>query len=86
MIEEGRRKGGVLVHCYAGVSRSSSFVIAYLIQKYIISFDDAKEKVKKKRPCVHPGDGFVHQLKNYAKVIQRREEERLAGLKESSEK
>ena len=86
LIEEGRRKGGVLVHCYAGVSRSSSFVIAYLIQKYIISYDDAKEKAKKKRPCVHPGDGFVHQLKNYAKVIQRREEERLAGLKESPEK
>ena len=51
-----------------------------------MSYDDAKEKAKKKRPCVHPGDGFVHQLKNYAKIIHRREEERLASLKESPEK
>ena len=72
MIEEGRRKGGVLVHCYAGVSRSSSFVIAYVIQKFIMGYDDAKEKVKKRRSCIHPGDGFVHQLKNYAKIIQKR--------------
>jgi protein-tyrosine phosphatase len=39
IIEKGRIKGGVLVHCYAGVSRSSSFVIAYLIRKYLLSYD-----------------------------------------------
>ena len=62
------------MHCYAGVSRSSSFVIAYLIQKFILNFDDAKEKAKKRRTCIHPGDGFVHHLKHYATVIQKREE------------
>jgi protein-tyrosine phosphatase len=30
-IREGISKGGVLVHCHAGVSRSSSCVIAYLM-------------------------------------------------------
>jgi dual specificity phosphatase 12 len=69
---EGRQKGGVLVHCYAGVSRSSSFVIAYMIKEFLLSYDDAKEKVKKHRPCIHPGDGFVRQLQHYAKVIAKR--------------
>jgi len=30
-IREGMAKGGVLVHCYAGVSRSASCVMAYLM-------------------------------------------------------
>lgn len=39
IIDKGRVKGGVLVHCYAGVSRSSSIVIAYLIRKNLLSYD-----------------------------------------------
>ena len=70
-----------MIHCYAGVSRSSSFVIAYVINTFKIGYDEAKERVKKGRPCIHPGDGFVHQLHIYAKVIAKREEERLAALR-----
>ena len=34
---------GIIVHCYAGVSRSSSFVIAYIMQKYNKSYQEAKD-------------------------------------------
>ena len=73
MIEEGRRKGGVLVHCYAGVSRSSSFVIGYVMRSRYMNYDDAKALVKKQRPCIYPNDGFVRQLQNYWKVLVKRE-------------
>ena len=37
-IKEGMAKGGVLVHCYAGISRSASCVIAYLMQEKDMKF------------------------------------------------
>lgn len=56
----------VLVHCHAGVSRSSSFVIAYLMQKKIHStFEEAYQYVKTKRAKIRPNDGFVKQLKQF---------------------
>ena len=80
LIDEGRREGGVLVHCYAGVSRSSTFVIAYVMATKRLDYYSAKEFVKKHRPCIHPGDGFVRQLQHYEKVLAQREADRLAEL------
>ncbi|RNA19383.1 Dual specificity phosphatase 19 [Brachionus plicatilis] len=53
----------VLVHCNAGVSRSCSFVIGYLMNKKIaISYSQAIQMVKSKRSKVCPNQGFVKQL------------------------
>lgn len=57
------RNGKVLVHCNAGVSRSASVVIGYLIMVCGCSFDEAFDLVKSKRSCVRPNDGFLKQLK-----------------------
>jgi len=57
-IKEGISRGGVLVHCYAGVSRSSSCVIAYLMQERQMSFQDAFSFASKKRPIIFPNMGF----------------------------
>jgi hypothetical protein len=51
-----------------------------MINKHFLSYEEAKEKAKKRRPCVHPGDGFVRQLQHYSKVVIAREQQRLADL------
>ncbi|XP_031629889.1 probable dual specificity protein phosphatase DDB_G0283417 isoform X2 [Contarinia nasturtii] len=57
------RTGRILIHCNAGVSRSSTICIAYLILEHKMSFDVAFALVKSKRECIRPNDGFLKQLK-----------------------
>jgi len=53
----------VLCHCNAGISRSASFIIAYLMKKQIYPrYKDAYDHVKKCRPVISPNRGFVKQL------------------------
>lgn len=53
----GLSKGVVLVHCYFGVSRSATVVIAYIMKKYQLTYTEAFEKVKSKRHIVFPNQG-----------------------------
>jgi len=58
-IKEAITSGGsVLVHCYAGVSRSATIVIAYLMQEMAMTFNDAFQHVKRQRWFICPNDGF----------------------------
>jgi protein-tyrosine phosphatase len=54
----------ILVHCAAGVSRSASMVIGYLMVKYNLNFESAKAMVREKRRCIWPNEGFERQLRN----------------------
>lgn len=67
-IKDGLSKGAVLVHCYFGVSRSATVVIAHLMKKYKITYHEAFEKVKTRRGIVCPNQGFVTQLNLYQKL------------------
>lgn len=55
---------GILVHCEAGVSRSPSFVIAFLMWKYGYSPEEATSIVASKRQIL-PNRGFREQLCRY---------------------
>lgn len=55
----------VLVHCYFGMSRSATIVIAYMMKKHEKCFSDAFQVVKEKRRYVGPNPGFLAQLKLY---------------------
>lgn len=62
-IEAAREAGGkVLVHCMAGISRSSSLVLSYLVKHHNMSLRDAVTMVVTERPVVYPNEGFQAQL------------------------
>ena len=59
----------VLVHCGVGASRSSAIVIAYLMWKYLMNFNDTLKFVQGKRPIACPNLGFQEQLKMFGKLL-----------------
>ncbi|CUM64091.1 uncharacterized protein PRCAT00001681001 [Priceomyces carsonii] len=61
-------KGAILVHCSQGISRSVAFVIAYLMFKYNLSYDQASYAVKRKHSAAEPNEGFVTQLKLFEEM------------------
>jgi len=56
------KNGIVLVHCRAGISRSATICIAYLMRKYNYTLDQAYEYTKKKRSAISPNFNFLGQL------------------------
>ena len=59
----------ILVHCMAGLSRSATIVIAYLMWSQRWKFADALDYVVKRRPLVCPNDGFQKQLKIFENLL-----------------
>ena len=57
------------VHCQAGVSRSASIVVAYVMYKLKLKFEDALKYVKEKRDYIYPNAGFRLQLKDLENVL-----------------
>jgi protein-tyrosine phosphatase len=68
----------VLLHCMAGVSRSATLVLNYLVRKNLTENISLKKCVdctvasclkyiKLRRPIVNPNPGFYNQLNAYAK-------------------
>lgn len=55
-------KENVLVHCNAGVSRTSLVAIAYLMQYESMEYKQAYDFIKRKRPAIQPNAGFKQQL------------------------
>lgn len=59
----------VLVHCQAGISRSPTIVIAYLMRKLNKSMNDAYNFVSDRRKIIGPNILFLSQLTSYDETL-----------------
>lgn len=57
-----RNQQKVLVHCSAGISRSATVVIAYLIYSHGMTLERAYTFVNERRCVIYPNIGFMNQL------------------------
>ncbi|XP_053204645.1 serine/threonine/tyrosine-interacting protein B-like [Panonychus citri] len=64
------KHGKVLVHGNAGISRSASLVISYLMDVSELSYPHALALVQSKRYCVHPNPNFQRQLLEYEPILR----------------
>ena len=59
----------ILVHCRGGRSRTATLVIAYIMIKLKMSFEEALSYVQKRHERACPNEGFQRQLKEFEKCL-----------------
>uniref|UniRef100_A0A8D2QMG3 protein-tyrosine-phosphatase n=1 Tax=Zosterops lateralis melanops TaxID=1220523 RepID=A0A8D2QMG3_ZOSLA len=65
----GRSGGKILVHCEAGISRSPTICMAYLMKTKRLRLDEAFDYIKQRRSLISPNFGFMGQLLQYESEI-----------------
>jgi protein-tyrosine phosphatase len=60
----------VLVHCHAGISRSATAVIAYVMKTLRMTLNEAMKFVQTRRHVVCPNFSFMGQLRSYQDDLQ----------------
>ncbi|XP_054322883.1 dual specificity protein phosphatase 15 isoform X5 [Pongo pygmaeus] len=72
--------GNCLVHCFAGISRSTTIVTAYVMTVTGLGWRDVLEAIKATRPIANPNPGFRQQLEEFgwgsSRKLRRQLEER----------
>lgn len=69
-VEKCRKANAkVLIHCLAGISRSPTLAIAYLMKHLALKSDEAYKFVKEKRKTISPNFNFLGQLYEYEKQL-----------------
>lgn len=64
-LHVNQKKQCILVHCWQGVSRSSTLVIAYYVKYKNMSVVEATKYVRQKRHQISPNYSFQRELKTF---------------------
>ncbi|XP_038070795.1 dual specificity protein phosphatase 4-like [Patiria miniata] len=70
--------GSVLIHCRAGISRSATVCLAYLMKVQAMRLEEAFEFVRSLRKVISPNFSFMLQLLKYESELK--QEREVAGL------
>jgi dual specificity protein phosphatase 1B len=72
LIHSARMRGlRVLVHCYAGVSRSVTVLAAYLMATNGWTLETTMRRIRRLRPQAQPNPGFMRALHRYEHRLAR---------------
>lgn len=61
-LSDDTAPGKVLIHCYQGISRSTTILCSYLMKTYHLSLQEAMEEIRLVRSQAAPNAGFLLQL------------------------
>jgi protein-tyrosine phosphatase len=64
-----RARKKILIHCTAGISRSATLTIAYIMFSKRVTLNDAYKFVKSKRKAISPNLDFMGELQQYEKTL-----------------
>ncbi len=68
--EARQKKHGVLVHCLAGISRSVTITVAYLMAEHELSLEAAYDFVRDCKPNISPNFNFLGQLQDFERSLR----------------
>lgn len=69
-VDSAKEAGGkCFIHCHQGVSRSCTCVIAYIMSRLKLSYEDAFAKTQEARPICNPNTGFLCQLLDFSRRL-----------------
>ncbi|XP_015787188.1 dual specificity protein phosphatase 22-B-like [Tetranychus urticae] len=81
-IHSARLKGGnVLIHCLAGISRSVTIAIAYIMSVTTVTWKEGLKCVRAARLLAQPNQGFIKQLQDFEKTGKLRHERKRLNIK-----
>merc|ERR1719242_2321438 len=71
--QNGKNANRIMIHCHAGISRSSTITIAYLMFSWKMTMFDAIAHVHSKRYQIQPNQGFKNQLLDFYLYLEQNE-------------
>lgn len=77
--EARQNDASVLIHCLAGISRSVTVTMAYLMHARLLNFEDAFALVRLRKPDISPNFHFLRQLHAFERKLVDESPSRMVG-------